>query len=298
MTDRNSNHHPKTEATARSASARRRSPWPLAVIAALFIIVPFLTWYGTWFGRSLKDATIEEYLRDEKPRHVQHALSEIEKRVAAGDGGAKRWYPQIVKLAGHASPDVRLTVAWVMGVDTRAEEFHAELLRLAEDREPIVRRNAALSLVSFGDPRSLKELRAMLKPYTVVSSFEGRAETVLSEGSKVNREAMLVRVRSKEGESLEARAPLDGTIEKALLREGDEVRAGQEIFVLAPDVRSVEDALVGLRRLGEQEDLTEVERYARGVPGMPSRTKELAAQTAEAIKRRVEQKRGSSNSGH
>ncbi|HEY0079719.1 MAG TPA: HEAT repeat domain-containing protein [Pyrinomonadaceae bacterium] len=295
MTGGNSNHHPKPDAPAGSPGARRRSPWPLAVIAALFIIVPFLTWYGTWFGRSLKDETVEEYLRDEKPRHVQHALAEIEKRIAAGDAQAKRWYPQIVALARHASPDVRLTVAWVMGVDTRAEEFHPELLRLLEDGEPIVRRNAALSLVSFGDAGSLKELRAMLKPYTVVSAFDGTAQTVLSEGSKVNREAMLARVRSKEGESLEVRAPLDGKIEKTLVREGDELRAGQEIFVLAPDVRSVEDALVGLRRFGEQEDLPEVERYARGVEGMPSRTKELAAQTAEAIKRRATQKQTHAN---
>jgi hypothetical protein len=45
-------------------------------------IVPFLTWYGTWFGRALSDEKIAEYLADEKnPRHIQHALTQIEARM-------------------------------------------------------------------------------------------------------------------------------------------------------------------------------------------------------------------------
>ena len=73
-------------------AGRRRSPWPLAVVAALFIIVPFAFWYGTWFGRPLRDEEIDTYLADEtKPRHVQHALAQLAEKIARGDESARRW---------------------------------------------------------------------------------------------------------------------------------------------------------------------------------------------------------------
>ncbi len=37
---------------------RRPSNVWLIIVAALFIIVPFLTWYGTWFGRDISDEEI------------------------------------------------------------------------------------------------------------------------------------------------------------------------------------------------------------------------------------------------
>ena len=40
---------------------RRTNIW-LVIVAALFIIVPFLTWYGTWFGRELSDEDLAKYL--------------------------------------------------------------------------------------------------------------------------------------------------------------------------------------------------------------------------------------------
>src|SRR5215207_1846967 len=129
------------------AARRRRTPWPLAVVAVLFVVVPFLTWYWTWFGRSLGDEEIEKYLSEGKLRHTQHALSQVAERIEKGDGSAARWNSQIVSLASSPSPDVRMTAAWVMGVEHRSEEFRGTLARLLEDAEPIVRRNAALALV-------------------------------------------------------------------------------------------------------------------------------------------------------
>ena len=85
----------------------------------------------------------EEYLKDDqKPRHAQHALAQIEARIAKGDARAKRWYPQVLALAANPTTDVRMTAAWVMGADAEAAAFHGELVRLLEDKEPIVRRNA------------------------------------------------------------------------------------------------------------------------------------------------------------
>ena len=80
MTGNNS--HPEKNGHGSPAPQRRRASWPLILLAALFIIVPFLTWYGTWFGRSLSDDDIEKYIHDDRSvRRVQTALSQIEDRM-------------------------------------------------------------------------------------------------------------------------------------------------------------------------------------------------------------------------
>ncbi|HEX6623187.1 MAG TPA: HEAT repeat domain-containing protein [Pyrinomonadaceae bacterium] len=287
----NSNGHAAAEARGGPGDARRRTPWGLLVVAVLFVVVPFLAWYGTWFGRALTDEQIEQYLGEaDKPRHVQHALSEIEKRISKGDREAKRWYPRVVALAGSQEKEVRLTAAWVMGADTRAAEFRERLAALTQDAEPIVRRNAALSLVGFADARALPDLRAMLRPYSVRSVIGGEALTALKEGERVRRDSLLVRVDwANDHPPYEVRSPLDGVLEKVSVKEGERVEAGRELFIIAPDPVAVGDALEGLRRLGTAEDLPEVERYAGGVERMPDYIKNRAAQAAEAIKRRAGQ---------
>jgi hypothetical protein len=51
--------------------------------AWLIVLMPFLFWWNTWFGRHLSDKQINEYLHDEKhPRHIQHALIQIGERIA------------------------------------------------------------------------------------------------------------------------------------------------------------------------------------------------------------------------
>jgi biotin carboxyl carrier protein len=270
---------------------RRRTPWPLVVVALLLVVGPFLAWYWTWFGRSLGDDEIEKYLREGKPRHMQHALAEIEGRIEKGDKGAGRWFPQIVALSQNGVTDVRMTAAWVMGVEHRSEEFHSALLRLLDDPEPIVRRNAALALVRFGDPRSRAELATMLRPYAVKAGADGVALTALTEGTPVKRESLLVKFRNASGAVEEVRSPLPGVIEKAHVKDGQSITRGSDIFILAPDAEQAGDALVGLYYFGGAEDLPDVERYAGGVSGMPTDVKAKAAQTAEAIKRRIAKER-------
>lgn len=273
-------------ATPPNGGARRRTPWPLVVVAALFVVVPFLTWYLTWFGRPLSDEKIDEYLRGDNARHVQHALSQVAERISEGDAGARRWFPQILALAESPVTDLRMTAAWVMGEEHRSEEFRAALLRLVEDPVPIVRRNAALALVRFGDARCRPELLAMLRPYSVRSRTEGTVHTALTEGTPVKRDSLLVRYSIMPDIIDEERSPLPGRVEKARVVNGGSFRAGEELFVIAPDAEQVLDALVGLAYFGVAEDLTEVERYAQGVEGMPEGVKRQAALTAEAIERR------------
>src|SRR6185503_19243317 len=141
---------------------RLRASGPILILAVLFVLGAFLTWYFTWFGRSLSDAEISTYLSDQKhPRRVQHALLQVQERIARGDPTARQWYPQVVRLSGDPETEFRLTAAWVMGFDNKADEFHQSLGVLLKDREPIVRRNAALALLRFEDASGRAELRAI-----------------------------------------------------------------------------------------------------------------------------------------
>lgn len=289
MTEGNG-HHAQVAPAARGAHARRRTPWPLAVVAALFVLVPFAFWYGTWFGRSLDDAELGKYLKEEdNPRHEQHALAQIAERMEQRDANARRWYPQVVALAASKHADVRMTAAWVMGRDASVADFHTALLKLITDDEPIVRRNAALALVPFGDARARAELVAMLRPYTFNAPVAGRLISILPAGTPVKREGMLARVRVEGAQLVEVRSPLPGRIEQHVVAADAHLTAGQPLLTLAPDEDTVVNALVGLGYVGTNEDLIEVERYAQGSAGTSEEIKRQAALTAEAIKRRSEQ---------
>src|SRR5277367_2388558 len=120
--------------------------------AWLIVLMPFLFWWSTWFGRHLSDKQLGEFLNDQKhPRHIQHALVQLGERLTAHDATAARWYPDLVRLSAHPVEEVRNTDAWVMGQDTSQPGFHEALLKMLNDPSPMVRGNAALSLVRFGD---------------------------------------------------------------------------------------------------------------------------------------------------
>src|SRR2546425_13370285 len=90
--------------------SRRPSNIWLLIVAALFIIVPFLTWYLTWFGRGLSDQEPATYLSDQNtPRHIQHALLQVEAKIEKGEPKAKQFYPQIIAAAKSSVPEVRKT---------------------------------------------------------------------------------------------------------------------------------------------------------------------------------------------
>src|SRR4029079_8948968 len=119
---------------ATPGAKRVRASGPILILAILFVVASFLTWYFTWFGRDLSDADISKYLVDEKhPRHVQHALLQIQQRIERCDPTAKRWYPQSFALARNPETEFRLTVAWVMGADNASAEFHNSLRKLVAD---------------------------------------------------------------------------------------------------------------------------------------------------------------------
>jgi biotin carboxyl carrier protein len=267
---------------------RRRSTWPLIILAALFIVVPFLTWYTTWFGRDLSDAEIAAYVADEKnPRHIQHALSQIEARIEKGDPNVKKFYPQIVNASKSSTGEIRKTAAWVMGQDNSSPEFHQALVGLIVDAEPLVRRNAAVQLVRFGDAAGRPELRAMLQPHDAHSPMAGTIVSLLAEGSKVKAGGLLARIRDLSGTVQEFRSPLDGTIGKSAVKEGEPVAAGRTVLWLTPDRATINDALRALQYVGTKDDLALVESFAQGTATNDAEIKQQAVVTAKAIEART-----------
>lgn len=268
------------KATVSAPPKPRRASLPLIIVAALFIIVPFLTWYGTWFGRDLSDQDIATYLTEEKnPRHIQHALSRVEERIERGDPAAKKFYPQIIALTKSPTGEIRKTVAWVMGQDNKSEEFHQALLSLLSDNDPLVRRNAALQLVRFGDGSGRPELRSMLQSFEAKSPIAGTLVSLLAQGSRITAGGLLARIRDSANAVQEFRSPVDGAIGSLALKEGDAITAGQTIAWLTPDRATVSDALQALAYIGAKDDLPAIESCAQANP-----TGDLAQQAAAAAR--------------
>src|SRR6185503_12275320 len=122
------------------------------------------------------------------------------------------------------------TAAWVMGQDNKSEEFHAALAQLIKDEDPLVRRNAALQLVRFGDASGRDELRAMLKPFEAKSPVAGTIIGLLPVNSSIRAGGMLARIRDASNNIYEFRSPVDGTVaHSALVKEGDQITTNQTI---------------------------------------------------------------------
>jgi len=232
-----------------------------------------------------------EYLTDTSvPHKTQHALAQLSARMARGDAGSRRWYPQLLALAGSKQVQFRMMAAWAMGQDNQSEEFHRALRTLVADPETLVRWNAALALARFGDGAGEPQLRAMLQPYTLVAPLAGTLEFRLKVHDAVSGGSVVARLRPNapgSSSAVDVVSPAVGEVERRLAEEGARVSAGDALAMISPGESQVWDALRALYLVGQLQDLDEVERFARGVPNMPDRIRQQAAATAQAIRQRA-----------
>src|SRR5258707_7387972 len=206
------------------------------------VLMPFLFWWSTWFGRQLSDTKITEYLNDDKhPRHIQHALVQLGERMARQDAGATRWSPQLLRLASHPVEEVRNTDAWVMGQDISAAAFHEMLLKMLQDSSPMVRGNAALSLVRFGDAAGRAQIIALLQPATVVASVAGRVIDIDKIGTSVRQGGLIAKLNDGERRT-EIRSPISGRIRTISVATGATVADGREVRTMDPGSGQVWEA--------------------------------------------------------
>lgn len=266
----------------------RKYPWAILVVVVLFVVIPFISWYGTWFGRALSDSKMTEYLHDQnKPRNVQHALAQLGNRIIDRDQSAKQFYPDVIALSQHHQAEVRMTAAWVMGQANDYEDFHSALRPLLQDASPGVRHNAALGLVRFGDSSGRPELIAMLEPYAVRSESSGVVELIIKEeGIAIAAHGPLARIKQGDGNTTEIHAPEAGRVESVLVANNSSVEAGTELMTLSPTTEQAWEALRALFLVGQPEDIPFVQRYTRPIPTMPDSIVKQASSTIEAIRAR------------
>jgi hypothetical protein len=174
-----------------------------------------------------------------------------------------------------------------MGQDTQSADFHQTLLRLLRDPEAMVRWNAALALVRFSDPAGEPELRFMLRPYGLLAPQSGIVTIRLKEEETVSAGSLVARIKGDDQKLIEVRSPLAGRIETWVTKNGAQVETGQQIATISPGWEQVWEALRALYLVGKPADLTDVERFARGVAGEPRGVQQQAALAAQAIRLRT-----------
>jgi hypothetical protein len=275
-----------TPETKARASFGGRWTYGILIVALLFVLMPFLFWNATWFGRPMTDAQIAKALADRAhPREIQHALAQLETRIEARDPRVKQWYPQIVSLATDPVDEIRVTDAWVMGQDNACEEFHRALLPMLNDLNVMVQRNAALSLVRFDDDSGHTQILAMLRPYEMASPFDGAVDTRLKPGDIVNPGTMVAHIEGG-GKKNEVRATVPGTLVRWLVGDHTNVTAGQPLVSLAPSEGMIWEALRALYIVGRAEDLPTIEQIVRAAYGASPQIGQQAQSTARAIRDR------------
>jgi len=259
------------------------------IVPILVVLITFLFWYQTWFGRPLSEREMSQYLSDTSvPHKTQHALVQLSDRMARGDGTARRWYPEIIALAQNKEPQLRSMAAWVIGQDNHCEEFRQTLRRLVDDPAPLVRWNAALA--RFGDAAGEPQLRDMLQPFTLAAPQAGTLKFCLKEQDAVQSGGIVARISSVGGaHSVDVVSPMAGKVVRLAAKDAGQIGARDAIAVIGPGEAQVFEALRALALVGQPETLADVERFAAGVPGMSARVREQALLTAQAIRQRVTQ---------
>lgn len=257
--------------------------------AWLICLMPFLFWWNTWFGRQLPDKQLAEYLNDEKkPRHIQHALVQIGERMGKRDASVTRWYPDLIRLASHHVEEVRNTDAWVMGQDTSGSGFHEALLKMLTDSSPLVRGNAALSLVRFGDSSGRMEIVKLLQPAIVNAPLAGAITDNSTIGTAIHQNGVIAKLKTG-NQIVEIRSPISGRLRTLSVQTGKNVSAGEEIATVAPATDQAWEALRALYLIGHLEDLPAVLPYERELPDVSDHVRQQAVETEKAIKERSKQ---------
>ncbi|HEV2420879.1 MAG TPA: HEAT repeat domain-containing protein [Candidatus Acidoferrales bacterium] len=276
-----------------SPGPSRRPPlskrWTFIVLALtlLFVLMPFLFWRATWFGRPLSDAQLADVLQPKSnPHDIQHGLSQVSDRIVAHDPAVRRFYPQVIALSSNPEAPIRTMAAWTMGQDNQSPEFHAALLPLLKDSDLTVRRNAALALVRFDDTSGHDIIVGMLKAAAIDAPASGILQMRLKPNQTMNPGTLIARIQTPRGER-EVRSEIPGTLARWLLSDGATVTEGAHLAAVWPTDDEAWEALRALYLIGEPGDLDVIAPYARGGGDAPPQLAQQARLTMEAIRSRA-----------
>jgi HEAT repeat protein len=191
--------------------------------------------------------------------------------------------------------EVRNTDAWVMGQDTSGPGFHEMLLKMLNDSSPMVRGNAALSLVRFGDATGRPQIVALLQPAQITAPQAGRIADSDRPGTAIHQGGLIAKLVSASSAAsnsaasqtvIEIRSPIPGRI-RSVAGTGTNVTAGSEIAIVEPGTEQVWEALRALYLIGRLEDLPAIRPYERDLPDISNDVRQQAVETEKAIQQRA-----------
>ena len=161
----------------------------------------------------------------------------------------------------------------------------------------MVRGNAALSLVRFGDASGREQIVALLQPEHVFAPSAGRIIDTAHMGTAIHQGGIVAKLQpamppaanSPGGESAtaEIRSPISGRIHSISAPTGETVAAGAEIATVDPGDEQVWEALRALYLIGRVEDLAAIRTYERESRDIPDRIRQQALLADQTIRSRA-----------
>jgi multidrug efflux pump subunit AcrA (membrane-fusion protein) len=173
-----------------------------------------------------------------------------------------------------------------MGQDTSAAAFHEALLKMLLDSSPMVRGNAALSLVRFGDAAGRSQIVALLQPAVIAAPVGGRVVDADKPGTAIHQGGLIAKLQDA-GRITEVRSHIAGRIRSLSVSVGSTVAPGAEVATIDPASEQVWEALRALYLIGQPDDLPAIRTYERSLPEIPDHLRQQALLTDQAIRSRI-----------
>jgi HEAT repeat protein len=174
-----------------------------------------------------------------------------------------------------------------MGQDTSGPGFHDALLKMLQDQSPMVRGNAALSLVRFGDSTGRPQIVALLQPAQITAPAAGNIVDADRPGTAIHQGGLVAKLKADDSsQPLEIRSAIPGRI-RSIAQTGARVASGADVAVIDPGTEQVWEALRALYLIGKPEDLAAIRPYERDVPDVSNDVRQQAQETDKAIQARA-----------
>ena len=154
------------------------------------------------------------------------------------------------------------------------------------DPSLMVRGNAALSLVRFGDATGRPQILQLLQPATVTAPKPGKVIDTSSPGTPIRQGGIVAKLQEA-AQTIEIRSPISGRLRTLSAQTGQNVAAGAAIATIDPGTEQAWEALRALYLIGQPEDLAAVLPYERELPDIPDHVRQQAKETEKAIRERI-----------
>ena len=257
--------------------------------AWLVVLMPFMFWWSTWFGRALTSKEMNEYLNDNThPRHIQHAIVQLGQRMSRHDPSAARWYPDLVRLASNPREEVRSTDAWVMGQDTGGQGFHETLRKCWTTLRLLCAATPRCPWSASATSSGRAQIVSLLQPVVISAPSAGRIIDTAAVGTAIHQGGLVAKLQdSNAQQTTELRSPITGRVRTLSTATGASVVSGATVATVEPGEDQVWEALRALYLIGQPEDLPAIRPYERELPEVPERLRQQAIETEKAIQERA-----------